>query len=92
MGADHALGCEPQHGCITCGDEAVALWVLKVDVERELALCENDTGERETVEIALVAPVAAGDRVLVHAGTAIAELEGVGGRGSLERVAKAATA
>ena len=40
--------------------------------ERELALCQDDEGRKETVEIALVAPVAAGDEVLVHAGTAIA--------------------
>ena len=38
---------------------------------RDLALCEADDGEHTTVEIALVAPVAPGDRLLVHAGTAI---------------------
>ena len=38
-----------------------------------LALCEDASGRRETVEIALVAPVTTrGDRLLVHAGTAIA--------------------
>jgi hydrogenase maturation factor len=64
--------CDDASHCITCGDEAVALRVLKVDADRELALCENDAGERTTVEIALVLPVAPGDEVLVHAGTAIA--------------------
>ena len=64
--------CADSSHCITCGDEAVALRVLKVDADRELALCENDAGERTTVEIALVQPVAPGDEVLVHAGTAIA--------------------
>jgi hydrogenase assembly chaperone HypC/HupF len=73
-GTDQALRCEPEHGCITCGDEAVPLRVLKVDGERELALCEDAEGRRETVEIALVAPVEPGDGVLVHAGTAIASL------------------
>jgi hydrogenase maturation factor len=70
----HALPprCDDATHCITCGDEAVALLVLKVDAARDLALCENDEGERTTVEIALVAPVAPGDQVLVHAGTAIA--------------------
>ena len=64
--------CDDESHCITCGDEAVPLRVLKVDADRELALCENGDGERTTVEIALVSPVAPGDEVLVHAGTAIA--------------------
>jgi hydrogenase expression/formation protein HypC len=59
-------------GCITCGDEAVAMKVLKVDDTRQLALCADAQDRRETVEIALVAPVGPGDEVLVHAGTAIA--------------------
>lgn len=70
-----SLHCEPEHGCITCGDEAVPLRVLKLDDSRGLALCENDEGARETVEIALVPEVTLGDRLLVHAGTAIARLE-----------------
>jgi hydrogenase maturation factor len=64
--------CDDATHCITCGDEAVPLTVVKVDADRELALCENADGERTTVEIALVAPVAPGDELLVHAGTAIA--------------------
>jgi hydrogenase maturation factor len=65
-------GCDHTVGCITCGDEAVAMKVLKVDEERQLALCADDQDRKETVEIALVAPVGPGDEVLVHAGTAIA--------------------
>jgi hydrogenase maturation factor len=57
--------------CITCGDVAVPMKVIRVDEERCLALCEAATGERETVEIALV-DAGPGDEVLVHAGTAIA--------------------
>jgi hydrogenase maturation factor len=64
--------CDPDAHCITCGDEAVPLRVVQVDATRELALCENGDGERTTVEIALVSPVAPGDELLVHAGTAIA--------------------
>ena len=64
--------CDDASHCITCSDEAVPLRVLKVDADRELALCEDADGERTTVEIALVLPVAPGDEVLVHAGTAIA--------------------
>ena len=70
-----SLRCEPEHGCITCGDEAVELTVVKLDDARGLALCENSDGARETVEIALVLPVTIGDRLLVHAGTAIARLQ-----------------
>ncbi len=71
--------CDHLEGCITCGDEAVEMRVLKIDAERDLALCGLRDGEgtpegegRSTVEIALVQPVAEGDVLLVHAGTAIA--------------------
>jgi hydrogenase maturation factor len=66
-----AEDCASQH-CITCGDVAVEMTVLKVDEDRELALCAADDGRHETVEVALVAPVRPADRLLVHAGTAIA--------------------
>ena len=64
------MRCDHDEHCITCGDVAVEMRVLRVDDERGLALCEAD-GEKETVEIDLVAPVAPGDGVLVHAGTAL---------------------
>jgi hydrogenase maturation factor len=57
--------------CITCGDVADPMTVIAIDDDRGLALCEADDGHRETVEVALVAPVRAADRLLVHAGTAI---------------------
>jgi hydrogenase maturation factor len=57
--------------CITCGDHAVAMRVLRVDETRSLALCEDEAGEHSSVEIALVEPVLRGDRLLVHAGTAL---------------------
>ena len=68
-------GCGSEH-CITCGDIAVEMTVLRVDEARELALCEAEDGARETVEIALVAPVSPADRLLIHAGTAIAHQGG----------------
>ena len=68
------MTCVPEHGCITCGDEAVALRVLRLDDVRGLALCANDEGQTETVEVALVAPVTPGESILVHAGTAIAKV------------------
>jgi hydrogenase maturation factor len=45
--------------------------VLKVDEARGLALCADTEDRKESVEIALVAPVAPGDSLLVHAATAI---------------------
>jgi hydrogenase assembly chaperone HypC/HupF len=69
------MSCEQGEVCITCGDVALPLRVLALDSERELALCADGNGRRETVEIALVAPVTVGDELLVHAGTAITKLE-----------------
>jgi hydrogenase maturation factor len=68
-----ASSCADQH-CITCGDDGDPMTVVRVDVTRALALCHGEDGGRATVEIALVEPVAPGDRLLVHAGTAIAHL------------------
>jgi len=48
--------------------------VVAVDEARGLALCEAESGARESVEIALVGEVAPGDALLVHAGTALATL------------------
>ena len=69
------FGCEDPHHCITCADEGVAMRVVAVDEARGLALCEAAGGGRESVEIALVEPVAPGDALLVHAGTALTRLD-----------------
>jgi hydrogenase maturation factor len=61
----------PGH-CITCSDEAIEMTVLSVDADAELARCQAAGGEGETVDVALVSPVRPADRLLVHAGTAIA--------------------
>ncbi len=71
---DLALACHSDH-CITCGDDGIPMRVESVDGERGLALCAAEDGARGTVEIALVEPVARGDRVLVHAGVALVRLE-----------------
>jgi hydrogenase maturation factor len=63
--------CDHTTGCITCGDEAIPMEVLNVDAERGLALCADSDSARSTVETALVEPVRRGERLLVHAGTAI---------------------
>ena len=76
-GSDPGLAgeaCGSQH-CITCGDDGVPMTVVRIDDDRGLALCQHRDGARETVETALVEPVAPGDVLLVHAGTALARLE-----------------
>ena len=67
--------CDHAEGCITCGDEAIPMEVIAVDEARGLALCASadDASARSTVETALVSPVAPGELLLVHAGTAIAK-------------------
>ena len=91
MSADPTTGehsnptCGAEH-CITCGDDGDPMTVIAVDGSRGLALCTGDDGSDSTVEIALVEPVATGDRLLVHAGTAIArvtEEEGGADEGAL---------
>ena len=49
--------------------------VVRVDLDRGLALCDGEDGTRASVETALVDPVAPGDVLLVHAGTALTRLE-----------------
>lgn len=70
------VACGAEH-CITCGDDGVPMRVLLVRSGRALAVCEDELRQaRSTVEIALIdPPVAPGDRLLVHAGTAIARLQ-----------------
>jgi hydrogenase maturation factor len=63
--------CDPRSGCITCGDEGVPMRVVSVYADG--AVCVDDDGARhEGIAIEFVEPVAPGDRVLVHAGVAIA--------------------
>ena len=69
-----AEDCGSDH-CITCGDDGVPMTVVRVDAAQGLAACTDDAGSEASVETALVAPVAAGDRLLVHAGVAIATLD-----------------
>jgi hydrogenase maturation factor len=61
--------------CITCSDEGVAMHVLRVHADRDLALCAREDGAQMTVEIALLDAVAPGDVLLVHAAVALTRLE-----------------
>jgi hypothetical protein len=60
--------------CVTCSDEGrVGVIVAAPADPYAPALAETDDGDEE-VDVTLVAPVAPGDRILIHAGTAIARL------------------
>jgi hydrogenase maturation factor len=71
---DVAPRCGPHEHCLTCGDDGVAMRVLELDAAGGLALCSEEGGERRSVEVGLVEPVAPGDIVLVHADVALARL------------------
>lgn len=58
--------------CITCGDVAIEVTVTTVDGGD--ASCIAQDGALHDVVIDLVAPVSAGDRLLVHAGVALQHL------------------
>jgi hydrogenase maturation factor len=68
------MSCSDPNHCVTCGDDGVEMTVVAVDPVSGLALCTDADGERRPVETALVEPVAPGEELLVHAGTAIARL------------------
>jgi hydrogenase expression/formation protein HypC len=59
--------------CITCSDQAVAVTVVRL-LDDDLAVVDAGAGQEE-VSVALVA-ARIGDTILVHAGEAIAVLDG----------------
>ena len=65
------MTCGSEH-CITCSDEGVPMRVVAA-LEGGLARCEAE-GVESDVMVDLVAPVAVGDEVLVHAGVALARV------------------
>jgi hydrogenase maturation factor len=65
--------CSVVEGCLVCGDVAVPVTVLEPGEPD--ALCEDARGQRALVGIELVAPIGAGDRLLVHGGVAISRLQ-----------------
>lgn len=63
----------PEGHCITCGDQGIAMLVVRAgDL---FATCRDEQHRLHEVAIDLVAPVGAGDGILVHAGVAIGHLE-----------------
>ena len=69
----HEGSCAVVDGCLTCGDVAVPVEVL--EAAGPDAVCEDEHGRRGTVGVELVSPVSPGDRLLVHGGVAISQLE-----------------
>jgi len=73
--------CSDEH-CLTCGDVGVPARVLSVDSTVSLAVVESTSQSAgvenavEEVDVTLVEPVEPGDRLLVHAGVAIARIDG----------------
>jgi hydrogenase expression/formation protein HypC len=74
VSSDPAPHCDAASGCITCGDVAVPMRVIRVGAGA-LAVCTDDADATEDVAVDLIMPVQPGDRVLVHAGVAIGRLE-----------------
>lgn len=71
------MACNHDEGCITCGDVGVPLEVVALNAG-PIAVCRDERGAQEEVDVSLVDDVAEGDRLLVHARVALARL------GSLE--------
>jgi hydrogenase expression/formation protein HypC len=69
---DVGPACASDH-CITCGDIAVEVRVVRL-LDDDLAVVDTGDGE-EQVSVALVS-VAVGDTVLVHAGEALTVVTG----------------
>jgi hydrogenase expression/formation protein HypC len=64
--------------CITCSDQAVPVEIVRLPAGPfEPALVRTSEGTEEEVDVSLVGDVAVGDRVLVHARTAIERLDRV---------------
>ena len=64
--------CDDGH-CVTCSDEGVAMRVMALD-DSGLAECVDASGRMTTVMTGIVPDVRVGERVLVHAGTALIRL------------------
>ena len=76
--------CHGDH-CITCGDIAVEVTVLRL-LPDSLAVVDNGQGAEEEVSVALVS-AEAGDTILVHASEAIAVVQ----RAVVQRAGEAVT-
>lgn len=60
--------------CITCSDEALAVTVLRINLDTGVAFVTIEDATEE-VDVSLIDDVAAGDVILVHGGVAIGIVE-----------------
>jgi hydrogenase maturation factor len=58
--------------CITCSDEGLPMRVVELPGVDGIATCVDETGADQEVAVDLLAELSVGDRILVHAGVAIA--------------------
>ncbi|GER91124.1 hypothetical protein KDW_52860 [Dictyobacter vulcani] len=67
-----SAACSPDAAehCLTCGDVAVSVRVVQVNVEQGTALVTVESTTEE-IDISLLDSVAVGDTVLVHGGVAL---------------------
>ena len=61
--------------CITCGDVAIPMRVIRTGGEDGLADCVSEDGDTAAVDLGLLDDARPGDAVLVHACVAIQKLE-----------------
>lgn len=66
--------CVTEGHCVTCSDEGIPMRVAEPAGDG-LAVCVDDAGVRTDVLTGLVEGVRPGDRLLVHAGTALLRLD-----------------
>ena len=70
----NGVSCNHDEGCITCGDVAVPLRVVALG-DDAFAVCRDERGAIEEVDVSLVESVEEGDLLLVHARVALVWLE-----------------
>jgi len=73
--AEQATGGRNTHSCITCGDVAIPMRVIRTGGEDGLADCVSEDGDTAAVDLGLIDDARPGDAVLVHACVAIQRLE-----------------
>lgn len=69
-----SASCDANGHCVTCSDEALEACVVRIDESGRLALVTVQDTTVE-VDISLVDSVEPGDRLLVHGGVAIVQLD-----------------
>jgi hydrogenase maturation factor len=74
MASEPPTFCATDHGCITCADVGVEVSVVRAGAD-DMSVCIDANGAVGEIDTGLVGSVKAGDRLLVHAGVAIARPE-----------------